>query len=297
MGFVTGNPGKPEVQEDGRLSPFPTPSTSPRDTEFGFATGGRLFRCPQCYLLFLEKKALNDLDELYAELPGDYVDEIPARRDFDLALAEIRRGPAPATALDIGCFRGDFLELLPPSIQKFGIEPSRAARSRAEARGVKIIADTLDKAVIEDSSFDLIFMMDVAEHLPDPFASLKKVSRWLAPGGKLMVSTGNSDALLWRLCRLSYWYYHPQHISFCNGHWFRWVAQQLNLEIVSSTAFSHSRRAYGKWFVAERWRQLAKGLLLWSLARCGFQSRRFVAKGDSTWPDHLFVVFRSPGKS
>jgi SAM-dependent methyltransferase len=265
-------------------------------TEFGFTGGGQLFECRSCHLLFLEKSSLDGLDEKYADLPIDLLDEIPARRDFDLALTEIRRGPSAVTALDIGCFRGDFLDLLPSSIQKFGIEPSRAARGRAEEHGIKIMADTLDKAVIEDGSFDLIFMMDVAEHLPDPFSSLQKIARWLAPGGRLMVSTGNSDSLLWRMSRLNYWYYFPQHISFCNGRWFRWAAEKLNLEIIACVKFSHSRRAYRKWFVAERWYQLAKSIFVWSLARCGLPSKRFIARGDSTWPDHLFVVFRAPDK-
>jgi SAM-dependent methyltransferase len=234
---------------------------------------------------------------MYAELPENLLDEIPARRYFDLALAEIRRGPPAATALDIGCFRGDFLALLPSSLQKSGIEPSRAARHRAEQRGIKIIGDTLDTAVVENGSFDLIFMMDVAEHLPDPFDGLKKISRWLAPGGRLIVTTGNSDALLWRLSRLNYWYYFPQHISFCNRRWFEWAARQLDLEIISLAKFSHSRRAYGKWFVPERWRQLAKSLILWGLARCGYRSKRFIARGDSTWPDHIFVVLRASDKS
>jgi SAM-dependent methyltransferase len=291
LGSVTGNPGpgQPGEKADG--------GKPPPASDFGFAPGGRLFRCPRCHLLFLEKPPQEDLGGLYAELPGDYLDEIPARRDFDLALAEIRDSPSTAKVLDIGCYRGDFLALLPSTMRKFGIEPSRAGCRVAEKRGIKIVGDTLDTAVVEEGAFDLIFLMDVAEHLPDPFAGLNKISSWLAPGGRLIVTTGNSDALLWRLSRLSYWYYHPQHVSFCNGPWFRWVAKQLNLEITASSKFSHSRRAYGKWFVAERWRQFGKSLLLWSLARCGCPSKRFVAKGDSTWPDHLFVVLRAPPKN
>ncbi len=232
---------------------------------------------------------------MYAQLPVDAWDEILERADFDLAKAEIV-SQKPGKVLDIGCYRGDLLSLLPQSFEKYGIEPAQTACNIAAQRGITILGASIDSATVEPGNFDFIVLMDVIEHLPDPFASLKTISRWLAPGGKLIVSTGNSDAFLWKLCRLNYWYYMPEHISFCNERWFRWAAGKLNLRMSSFRTFSHSRRAYGKPFVFERWKQLAKGILLWTMARCGFASKRFIARGDSTWPDHLFVVLRAPGQ-
>lgn len=269
-----------------------------QSTEFGFSDGGNLHECLGCHLLFLHKPgAVPESAERYGELPSDLLDELPRRKDFDLALAEMQRVPGPLRVLDVGCFRGDFLASLPERFKKFGIEPSHAARRVAEARGIEVLGVALETADVGERRFDVILMMDVAEHLTNPFAALSTLARWLAPGGRLIASTGNSDSLLWRLNRLNYWYYLPQHVSFCNPRWFGWAARRLQLNLGGLHKFSHSRRAYGKMFVAERWRQLVRSLAARALSACGNDSLRRKARGDATWPDHLLVVLQAPKSS
>ena len=266
-----------------------------QSTEFGFSDGGILHECPGCHLLFLHKPgAAPESAELYGDLPSDLLDELPRRKDFDLARAEIQRVPGPLRVLDVGCFRGDFLATLPAQHKKYGIEPSHAARRVAESRGIEVLGDALETTDVGARRFDVILMMDVAEHLTNPLAALTTLARWLAPGGRLIVSTGNSDSFLWRMNRLHYWYYLPQHVSFVNPRWFAWAAQRLELNFSRVEKFSHSRRAYGKFFVVERWRQLARSLAACALSACGNDSLRRKARGDSTWPDHLLVVLAAP---
>jgi SAM-dependent methyltransferase len=233
---------------------------------------------------------MNGLSERYEELPVNLLPESVGRRDFDLALEVTQAGTRALTVLDVGCFRGDFLQRLPGTVAKFGIEPSRAARQVMATRGIQLLGETIDTASAPEARFDFIYLMDVAEHLPNPLADIQKLARWLKPGGRLIVTTGDSDALPWRLSRLSYWYYLPQHLSFCNRRWFAWAAKESGLRLVRSEAFSHSRRAYGKFFVAERWLQFLKIL-------CGHASELLTGRrvfpdavGSATWPDHLFVV-------
>ena len=264
-----------------------------RYTGHGFTDGGELFECSSCSLLYLEKPASSaELTEKYEELPADLLPEIAGRYDFDFALRLIESAPGAPTVLDVGCFRGDFLQLLPDRVAKFGIEPGREARQIMEQRGIKSLGETIASASAPEGTFDFITMMDVAEHLPNPLGAIQKLSRWLKPGGKLIITTGDSDALPWRLSRLSYWYYLPQHLSFCNRRWFAWAADKSGLRVESTKNFSHSRRAYGKLFVAERWQQFLKVL-------CGNLSEQLTGKrvfahavGTATWPDHLFVVLQ-----
>ena len=49
-------------------------------------------------------------------------------------------------------------------------------------------------------------MIDVLEHLPMPLDSLSVLVRLLVPGGKLIVFTGDTNALSWRIANLHYWY-------------------------------------------------------------------------------------------
>ena len=263
-------------------------------SDFGFSDGGALHECPECHLLFLSKaEQPQDLAQMYGDLPSDLLDELPGRKDFDLAALEIGRSGQPLRVLDVGCFRGDFLAVLPDGVEKFGIEPSQAAQRVAAARGIKVIGDALESTTVEGAKFDVIVMMDVLEHLPNPFAALKKLSRWLTPGGRMILTTGNSDALPWRLRRLCYYYYLPQHISFCNLRWFRWVAGRLQLDVAQVMQFSHSRRAYGKTFVADRWVQFGKCVAAWLLSGFGSNAPGRQVKGDATWPDHLMVILQS----
>jgi len=53
-----------------------------------------------------------------------------------------------------------------------------------------IVCDVCDmKAVISDSTYDVIVMMEVLEHIPDPSLALAEIRRILKPGGVLLGST------------------------------------------------------------------------------------------------------------
>jgi SAM-dependent methyltransferase len=278
----------------GCLRPRSCGTIASQGCDFGFADGGHLQQCPVCQLLFLVKPGdAPDLTHQYEELPSDLLAEIPRRRDFDLALGEIEQCPGVSRVLDVGCFRGDFLVQLPPRIAKYGIEPSRAARAVAEKRGIALVGESIDAAQLKETGFDVITMIDVLEHLANPLEGLRRVSRWLRPGGRLIVGTGNSDALPWRLSRLRYWYYFPQHITFVGGRWFEWAATQMPVRLLRTLPYSHSRRAYGKWFVAERWREFTKIVLRWSCQRLTARPILAQAAGSATWPDHMLAVFEA----
>lgn len=281
----------PACPSCGEPRPHALGTVAARNADHGFADGGELFECPTCALLFLEKPArADDLDWKYEELPANLLPETTGRCDFDLALEVTDAGARELTVLDVGCFRGDFLHRLPAGVKKFGIEPSREAREVMAARGIQLLGETIDSADVREARFDFIYLMDVAEHLPNPLSDIRKLAGWLKPGGRLVITTGDSDALPWRLSRLSYWYYLPQHLSFCSGRWFAWAAKQCGLRLVRSETFSHSRQAYGKMFVPERWKQFLK-LLAGRVSEKLTGRRMFPhAIGSATWPDHIFVV-------
>ena len=231
--------------------------------------------------------------DVYEELPSDAWADIPRRRDFDLARTEILRRHKAGRVLDVGCFRGDFLRSLPPEFERYGIEPSRAAREEAERRNIRIVGSSVESTVM-DERFDVIVLMDVIEHVDAPSEVVQKLAGWLAPGGHLIVSTGNAAALPWRMMRLEYWYYIPQHICFFSRSWFEWAGCQLNLELVARHKFSHSRSAYGKSFVAERWVDFFRCCAFWATRRVSLRWPPRCAPGTPTWPDHLMVVLQAP---
>jgi SAM-dependent methyltransferase len=268
------------------------------------ANPGRIYQCDLCGMLFRRPYLSSaNLIKAYGQFSADCW-RYPRRRDFDLT-AQIIRGTRPAgRVLDVGCYRGDFLVMLPDGYQKYGIEPIEAARKVARSRGIILMGTSIEELEIDTPMFHVITLLDVIEHLPYPLDSLKKVVRLLLPGGLLILSTGNTDALPWRLMRQDYWYYSTEHVSFFNPKWFRWAAQQLDLRFVGLRRFSHQE---GSAF--ERLRQFAQCLTFVALKR--LEGHPLIKKAISSvyplnkainwkdppstqiWKDHLLVTLQS----
>jgi SAM-dependent methyltransferase len=138
-----------------------------------------------------------------------------AYRDLELlALADIgleaaaaplfararQEGRRPA-ALDVGCATGALLAALRDSgWEPQGVEISEAQASYGERRfGIPIRACGLEDAAFPAASFDLVHASHLIEHLNDPVSFLDEVSRVLAPGGLLALTTPNADGFQARL--------------------------------------------------------------------------------------------------
>lgn len=53
-----------------------------------------------------------------------------------------------------------------------------------------IVCDVCDmKGMIEDNSYDVVVIMEVLEHIPEPYAALAEIKRILKPGGTILGST------------------------------------------------------------------------------------------------------------
>ena len=101
-------------------------------------------------------------------------------------IREISRGDR---FMEIGCAGGAFLSAARDfgfTVQ--GVELSESAsRTAREQFGLSVFTGSLADARFIDGSFDVIFMGDVLEHLPDPVTTLREVHRVMAPGGTLVI--------------------------------------------------------------------------------------------------------------
>ena len=76
-------------------------------------------------------------------------------------------------------------------------------------------------------------MLNLVEHLANPFSVLQKVREMLLPGGKIIVKTPNIDSLDARLFRNHYWggLHCPRHWVIFSDHSFRQMVTPTNLTI------------------------------------------------------------------
>lgn len=97
----------------------------------------------------------------------------------------------PARVLEMGCAHGGFVAMLRAAgYDSAGLELSPAIVDLARRTfDVPMYLGPLEQQSIEPGSLDVIAMMDVMEHLPDPLGTITRCGQLLKPDGVLVVQT------------------------------------------------------------------------------------------------------------
>ncbi|MEO1615692.1 MAG: class I SAM-dependent methyltransferase [Planctomycetota bacterium] len=206
-----------------------------------------LLHCNDCHLLVRwPQLSESDLTDLYSNLPTKYWDYDVSKVGSwktakDVLLKRFDRNQS-IQILDVGAFDGSFLQTLPETWEKFAIEPSSAASQQLRASGIPCLAPFVESLSLHEhaGTFDAITLFDVFEHLPNPNDTLRRLTNLLRPGGRLLISTGNSDHWSWRLLGASHWYLHSvQHLCVGSQQFFKRWAQNEGVEVEFFQAHPH----------------------------------------------------------
>jgi SAM-dependent methyltransferase len=149
----------------------------------------------------------------YADYRGA---EAVLRREFSRTVEFIRARSDGGRLLEVGCAYGFFLQEAKPYFEVCGIELAADAAAYCRQSGLAVHGGVADEATLQRlGSFDVIVMLDVIEHLPDPHGMLRLLGRHLAPGGIIVITTGDFGSLVARLSG-RYWRLMtpPQHLWF-----------------------------------------------------------------------------------
>jgi SAM-dependent methyltransferase len=118
--------------------------------------------------------------------------------EFDVAASELLAAGANSV-LDVGCGSGIFLEYLRkriPDASLYGYELNGELLDRLVEKGFGVLpGDTalFGKAMEHLPRFDAICMLQVLEHVGDPIEFLRTFLPLLRPGGRLIITTPNSE--------------------------------------------------------------------------------------------------------
>ncbi len=202
----------------------------------------KILQCLQCGLGRAECDAFDArsyyTEDYFSGARGDgYADyrgsERVLRREFARTVQFIRRFHGSGRLLEIGCAYGFFLEEARRFYDVAGIEVADAAVAFCRAHGLSVIGGVADEAVLARLGlFDVIVLLDVIEHLPDPAATLTLCRQRLKPGGIIVMTTGDFASFYarvagrnWRLMTP------PQHLWFFTPESMRRLAHTLGLRL------------------------------------------------------------------
>jgi 2-polyprenyl-3-methyl-5-hydroxy-6-metoxy-1,4-benzoquinol methylase len=202
-------------------------------TDYGLC--GPIVRCVECGLLLQNPQPVpEDLLAGYEDVVDlRYEEEREGRvHTFSQSLLELERHARPGRLLDVGAYLGVFVEVAQERgwIAE-GVEPSRWAAEKAQARGLSVRSGSLD--IIEcDPSLDVITMWDVIEHLADPVGSLKRLRGALKPGGVLALSTMDVDAPVARLLGRKWPWYMQMHLYYFSRRTLQDAVERAGFEVI-----------------------------------------------------------------
>lgn len=136
-----------------------------------------------------------------------------------------------STWLDVGCGYGEFMI----AVQSYssgriivkGTEPNIHKRESAQKRGVRVDYFDLDT---HEEKYDVLSLLNVYSHLPNPPQFFETLKKLLNPGGILIVQTGDTANLSAKEHFRPF--YLPDHLSFASEKIVVEILERLNFEVV-----------------------------------------------------------------
>ena len=135
-----------------------------------------------------------------------------------------------AAILDVGCGDGLIFPRLAPLGDVEGVEPDRRLVTGQADGPIHVMPfESFDPG----RSYDVILMLDVLEHLPDPAGALRRCHSLMATGGRLLLTVPAFEAL---------WTAHDEmnhHFTRYRRATLRPLVEEAGLRLVGSRYFFH----------------------------------------------------------
>ncbi len=235
-----------EVVNHGKLPTAQFSEYNVNGRDVALPDGGTLYTCTNCRLSFRHPTlSPEEFVEWYRYIPASsWPYQLPLHYWPTVRTWLAHESPG-RRLLEIGCFRGEFLEWMRPEWTVAAVEPSVEAKSVVVSKGIRVVGDSIFDVT---EQFDAIVLFDVAEHLTNPVETMRAIRDRLAPRGVVVVLTGNADAPTFRLLGRHYWYaMYLQHVVFHTPQSIRYLASLVDLPVNRGQFLPHGRTSRTEW--------------------------------------------------
>ncbi len=185
----------------------------------GVAQSARIVKCRRCSLIYANPRNAGVDHEDYEDSPPEgllkglatdtahpyrwrYDKEKYQTRDFDRTYEVLQKlHPGKGHVVEVGSSLGFLLRrFLDDGWQATGVDPwQEVPFFTREVQGFDTIPLTLEQARLPAESADVVILLHVIEHVPDPLATMREIWRVLKPGGHMVLETPRYDTLMFRL--------------------------------------------------------------------------------------------------
>lgn len=179
----------------------------------GVAQPAQIVECRECGFMYANPRAAAPDHELIVDYDPDFVEQSHTNderfakealqvRDYAITRKILaKRFPQRGKLLEVGSGFGYLLDYFrQDGWQVTGVEPNEGLNRHARNRlKLNVLSEILPDAAFPDGSFDVVTMMHVIEHVPDPTDTLREIYRVLKPGGMLVMETPRYDTLMFKL--------------------------------------------------------------------------------------------------
>jgi SAM-dependent methyltransferase len=229
-----------------------------KENEFYASENGyNLVKCQKCSLIFVEnrpdegeikeahKQGIHKGDETI-NVTGEF---LSSKVDWYLKVLNDLYGSEKLQGgkwLDIGCGHGEFIAALNIWNEYFdvtGSEPNVKKQESAKSRGLNVDFIDLKR---HDVTYDVISILNVYSHLPNPPEFFARIKNNLAKGGELILETGDSS----HLSAKDHYrpFYLPDHLSFASEDIVVGILKNLGFKIIEIKKYPYLKFNSYKFF-------------------------------------------------
>lgn len=185
-------------------------------TDAGYGVTGEVRECPRCG--FRQCPEMGEVLGFYQDLEDESYEQGRAQRGIQARklVETVARYRPSGRFLDVGAGSGILVEqAVKAGYQAEGVEPSRWLAEQARSLGLEVRCGTLPQPEPGDR-FDVVTLVDVIEHVPNPVEILTQLRDALVPGGVGLVVTPDAGSFTARLLGWRWWHYRIAHIGYFN---------------------------------------------------------------------------------